>query len=214
MIKGLLGIFTLAILFGSCTKQDKIVKIQLLRIGTPYCGGSNKLNKGFGANYYIDYNVGQDSLLLYTCGLNPETGDIEPERISKVKIDNELTVLLNSVYIASDTTESGVLSSINNEEGSKIYCGGTHILTVSDGSTHKYYSFVHRNSCAFEHLVNYFEANKMNHNSTKKGVNAISLNIDSIIGYMVSSPKIKGKLVLPPLKSTVKFTPPKINENE
>ena len=214
MIKVLLGIFTLAILFGSCTKQDKIVKIQLLRIGSPVCGGSNELNKGFGANYYIDYNIGQDSLLLYTCGLNPETGDIEPEKISEVKIDNEFKELFHSVYLASDTTESGVLSSVNKEEGSKIYCGGTYILCVSEGSTHKYYSFVQRNTCAFEHLVDYFESNRMTNNSISHEYKLANFNIDSIVGSLVSLPKIKGKLAMPPLKSTVKFTPPQINENE
>lgn len=214
MIKGLISIFTLAILLGSCTKQNRIVKIQLLRIGSPICNPSNELNKGFGANYYLEYKLGEDSFLLYTCGINPATGEIEPEWVSSLKLDDELKEVFNSTLLASDTTESGVLSSVDYEVGCKIYCGGTYILNVSDGSTHKYYSFVHRNTCAFEHLVNYFESNKMNHNSTKKGVNAISLNIDSIIGCMVSSPKITGKLVLPPLKSTVKFTPPKINENE
>lgn len=216
MIKKTLCIFLFTLIAFSCAKQNSTIKIQLVRVGGAACYSVNELNRGYGAEYFVDYNLGEDSLFLYTCRINPDSGEPEPETGYKLYMNDNFKKMFQDVKFASDTIQSGVLSSLPRaSEGEAIlYNGGVYVLKVNTDENIKYYSFIKRHTTPFEMLVDSLNRTLLLVNSNINKQSLIKFNIDSTINSFVGLPGLDSMIFPPPLKTNLRFTPPDIRENE
>jgi hypothetical protein len=215
MIKRLLSIFLFTFIAFSCAKQNSTVKIQLVRVGGAACHQVNELNKGYGAEYFVDYNLGEDSLFVYTCRINPVTGEPEPEAGYELYVNDDLKKMFQDIKFASDTIRSGVLSSLPrpSEGEAVLYHGGVYVLKVVTDDNTKYYSFIIRNTTPFEMIVNSFNQTLMLVNSNTNKQSLVKFNVDSTISSLMGLPGLDSMVFPPPLKTNLRFTPPEIREN-
>lgn len=205
----ILYIFMIAMIV-SCHSEKKTnnVKIQLLRVGGNGFRPANDINKGYGASYYLNYNLGSDTVVIYLCWVNPQNGEPRPESIYSFRVDSVLKNLFYETYKFSDTLKNGVFSYLPNRGEGLIYCGGIFIITIDDSKgNHKYFTFIQSEKNPFENLVEGFES-KMYADSLKLQSNLnYQINIDSIVGTNLSYP---GFDTIFELKKRIKFTPTEI----
>lgn len=216
MIKKILCIFVFTLIAFSCAKQNSTIKIQLVRVGGAACNPVNELNRGYGAEYFVDYNLGEDSLFLYTCRINPDSGEPEPETGNKLYVNDNFKKMFQDIKFASDTIQSGVLSSLPRpSEGEAIlYEGGVYILKVVANENIKYYSFIKRHTTPFEMLVDSLNRTLMLVNLNINKHTLVKFNVDSTIRSFMVLPGLDSMIFPPPLKTNLRFTPPEIRENE
>lgn len=211
-------ILALVWLLGSCYKPQKpFLQLELLAIGSPEIIDTLNLMKIGAPRYYvIDSNM--DSVLMKSYDvINQQTGDVEYPITStyhKIALPLSTKSALDSIIPYLKSLPNGQLPGTKRPKGyhsCHSFSGWIAILTDGLGKKH-YYTFTNYNiNPHLKQLRDDLIQASHSRQSHPSQPNLPYINTDSLVCYCENEVHIDfGEVMPPPLKSTVKFTPPEI----
>ncbi|MES2690041.1 MAG: hypothetical protein V4658_06525 [Bacteroidota bacterium] len=192
--------------------QDNAINFELIKIGHAEHPDTGN-NHFIGAGIYMR-SIPGDSVYVKLNEINPVTG--EPDSISRnyaVPLCATFENALHGVIVFMDSTRIKDGEIPGTDPGpNAIYCGGSYILAYrnKEGKMRSLFFRHHHLYLSFDSLLN--EQYQVTHELDKHQPNThLFWDTDSITRYYYDLLKLQDRIISPPpLRSTVKFTPPGI----